>query len=184
MTISQGQYQIDISSDPAFSEKSADFLTKYDFVYFDKSEYDFPCVYGIKIFHNDILLNSAAIGSIGGGTTAHKTSIIVEDDKILICCSDSIFCLSIPDLGLIWKTQADSATCFEIFKVHDNYIIHGEMEITKLDMDGKIVWQNGGADIFTTLDGKDNFEITDKFILATDWENRKYKFDFDGNIIN
>jgi len=57
------------------------------------------------------------------------------------------------------------------------------MEITKLDKAGKIIWQNSGADIFTTLDGKDTFTITDKYILVTDWENRKYKFDFDGKSV-
>jgi hypothetical protein len=31
-------------------------------------------------------------------------------------------------------------------------------------------------------DSKDNFVITDKYILATDWENRKYKFDFNGKL--
>ena len=46
------------------------------------------------------------------------------------------------------------------------------MEITKLDSNGNILWQNGGADIFTTEKGVDDFEITDSFIRATDWENR------------
>jgi hypothetical protein len=183
VTISLGQYHIDISSDPTYSEGSADNLTQYDIVYFDKSKYEFPSVYGIKVFQDSRLLKSAAIGSVGGGTTVHKNSIIVEDNRIIICCADTAFCVSIPDLGLIWHTKADGVTCFEIFKVHDYYIVHGELEITKLDKNGKIVWQNIGGDIFTTLDGKDDFIITDKYILATDWENRKYKFGFDGNTV-
>ncbi|MBK6834669.1 MAG: hypothetical protein IPG89_10490 [Bacteroidetes bacterium] len=86
-------------------------------------------------------------------------------------------------LRLQWQTKADTATCFGIFKLQDSYIVHGELEITRLDKHGKIVWQNSGADIFTTLDSENTFQITDKYILATDWENRKYKFDFDGNNI-
>lgn len=84
---------------------------------------------------------------------------------------------------MLWKTKADQATCFEIFKHKDDYIVHGELEISRLDKNGNIVWQQGGRDIFTTLDGKDDFAITDEYILATDWANRKYKFDFDGKII-
>jgi hypothetical protein len=183
MTISHGQYRIDISSDSAYSENSADNLTPYDFVYFDKSKYDFPSVFGIKVFHDDRLLKSAIVGSVGGGTTIHETSLILETDRLVLCASDTIFCLSIPDLNLFWKTKADTATCFEIFKLQDGYVVHGEMEITKLDKAGKIIWQNSGADIFTTLEGKDTFTITDKYILATDWENRKYKFDFDGKSV-
>lgn len=177
------KYRIDIYADQTFTEGSADNVEQYDFVYFDKSEYDFPSVVGIKIFQDDTLIKSAVIGSIGGGTAIHDTSTIIEKDRLLVCCSDTIFCLSIPDLTLLWRTQADQATCFEIYKYQDSYIIHGELEISRLDKDRKILWQQSGADIFTTLDGKDNFGITDNYILATDWEYRKYKFDFNGQSI-
>jgi hypothetical protein len=59
--------------------------------------------------------------------------MIIEDKRLLICCSDSIFCLSIPDLTLLWRTRADEATCFEILKYQDSYIVHGELEILRLD---------------------------------------------------
>ena len=48
---------------------------------------------------------------------------------------------------------------------------------------GKIIWQKSGADIFTTEKGIDDFEITESYIRATDWENRVYKFDFNGKEI-
>ncbi len=177
------KYRIDIYTDQTFTEGSADNVNQYDFVYLDKSGYIFPSVFGIKVFQDDTLIKSAVIGSIGGGTGIHDTSTIIENDRLLICCSDTIFCLSIPDLTLLWRTQADQATCFEIYKYQDSYIIHGELEISRLDKYGKILWQQSGADIFTTLDGKDNFVITDNYILVTDWENRKYKFDFNGQSI-
>lgn len=177
------KYRIDIYVDETFTEDSSDNVNVYDFVYFDKSDYHFPSVFGIKIFEDDTLVKSAVIGSIVGGTAIHDTSTIIENDRLLVCCSDTIFCLSIPDLTVLWRTKADQVTCFEIYKYQDNYIIHGELEISRLDKDGKILWQQIGADIFTTLDGNDSFTITDKYILATDWENRKYKFDFNGTII-
>lgn len=177
------KYRIDINADQTFTEGSADNGNQYNFVYFDKSEYYFPSVFGIKIFQNDTLINSAVIGSNGGGTGIHDTSTIIEDDSLLVCCSNTIFCLSVPDLTLLWRTQADQTTCFEIYKYHNSYIIHGEYEISRLDKDGKILWKQSGADIFTTMEGKDNFIITDNYILATDWEYRKYKFDFNGNSI-
>jgi hypothetical protein len=175
------KYRINIYADQTFTEGSADNVTQYDFVYLEKSEYRFTSVFGIKIFQDKTLIKSAVIGSIGGGTAIHDTSTIIENDRLLVCCSEAIFCLSIPDLALLWRTQADQATCFEIYKYQDSYIIHGELEISRLDKDGKILWQQSGMDIFTTLDGKDSFVIADNYILATDWENRKYKFDFNGN---
>jgi len=69
------------------------------------------------------------------------------------------------------------------FQNISSYVIHGELEISRLDKTGKLFGSKVDADIFTTLRGKNNFIITDNYILATDWENRKYKFDFDGRLI-
>lgn len=177
------KYNIEIQVDELYTDNSSDNLNQYQKVYFTESEYNLPTKIGIKVFENDELIKSAIIGSIGGGTGIHKSSQIIEDDRILVCCSDSIFCISIPDLDLKWKTQADQATCFELFKKDNSYIVHGEMEISKLNPNGKIVWQQSGADIFTTEKGIDDFEITESYIRATDWENRVYKFDFNGEEI-
>ena len=175
-----GQCKIDIYYEDSFKKGSADNVNKYDFEYFDESEYMYPTMFGIKVFKDEYLFKSAIIGSIGGGTTNHVKSTIFENERFLICCSDTVFCLSIPDLNLLWRTQADQASCFEIFKYKDNYIIHGEFEITRLDKNGVILWQHSGADIFTTINGKDDFELTDKYIIAKDFENRIYKFDYNG----
>jgi ABC-type ATPase with predicted acetyltransferase domain len=42
---------------------------------------------------------------------------------------------------LLWWTKADQATFFEINKYQESDIIHGELEISRLDKDGKITWQ-------------------------------------------
>lgn len=178
-----GQYLIEIQKDEMYTIDSSDNLFDYSNIYFTSSDFILPSKVGIKVFENEKLISSAIIGSIGGGTGIHDKSQIIENDKLIMCCSDSVFCLSIPDLNLIWKTQADQATCFEIFKHQDSYIVHGELEISRLDLDGNILWQKSGADIFATEKGIDDFEITATYIRATDWENCVYKFDFDGNLI-
>ncbi|MBT8380157.1 MAG: hypothetical protein KJN64_13095 [Ignavibacteria bacterium] len=137
----------------------------------------------MQVFKNNELERSALVAASGGATGVHKNSVIIDGEKLLICCCNTIFCLNLPNLDLAWKTKADSATCFEIFEYRDSYIVHGELEITRINKSGELLWQKSGADIFTTPEGTDTFEITDKYILATDWENREYKFDFDGNLI-
>ena len=82
-------------------------------------------------------LKSVIVGSVGGRTTNHKDAIIFEDTRFLICCSDTVLCLSIPDLTLPWRTQADQATCLEIFKYQDSYRVPGELEISRLDKAAK-----------------------------------------------
>jgi len=55
------------------------------------------------------------------------------------------------------------------------------MEISRIDRNGKILWSQGGSDIFTTHQGIDDFTITDDYIRAVDWNLLEHRFDFDGN---
>ncbi len=176
-----GKYKVEIFTDETYEIGSANNINNYDFEYLEpENKYNSTFV-GLKIYENEELNKSILIGSEGGNTGINENSKIIEENRILICCADKIFCLSFPELILLWKTKADEMTCFEIFKRDDYYIVHGELEITKLNENGKILWQKSGADIFTTINGKNDFEITEKYIIATDWENRIYKFDYDGN---
>ena len=175
-----GQYQIDITLDKTFTPGSIDNSRQYDFQYFNESEYVFPTILAVKVYKDEQLFKSAIIASHGGGTSPHKNAIVYEQDRLAICCSDTIFCLAIPTLTLLWQTKADQATCFEIFKYNDSYIVHGELEISRLDKDGNILWQQGGADIFTTINGGQGFQLTEHQIIATDFENRVYTFDYNG----
>ncbi|WP_295669653.1 hypothetical protein [uncultured Mucilaginibacter sp.] len=177
--ITAGDYTIDIFEDHAYSPN--DSVHKYNQSYLETSGYQSHSIIGIKVYNLDTPLSSAVIGGSGGGTGIHETSFVSETDRLAICCTDTVFCLSIPDLSLLWKTKADTASCFEIFKYKTDYIIHGELEITRLAADGRILWQQSGADIFTRPGPeREDFIIAEDYILATDWDNRKYKFDFNG----
>lgn len=176
-----GKYKVEIFTDETYEIGSVDNINNYDLEYLESENKYNSTFVGLKIYENEELNKSILIGSEGGNTGINENSKIIEENRILICCADKIFCLSFPELILLWKTKADEITCFEIFKRHDYYIVHGELEITKLNENGKILWQKGGADIFTTINGKNDFELTEKYIIATDWENRIYKFDYDGN---
>lgn len=184
MKIETGKYQVELSKESTYKKDSTDNKFQFEHHYFEEEEYQFSTQIGIKVYEKENLISSAIICASGGASGIHKNSQIVNMDKIVICCSDQIFSLSIPNLKLNWNTKAGSATCFEIFKLEEDFIIHGELEISRLSKDGKIIWQKSGADIFTTLESKkDDFKLTDKYIFATDWGNRKYQFDFDGNEI-
>lgn len=55
---------------------------------------------------------------------------------------------------------------------------------TLISFGGLVIWQKGGRDIWTTAEGIDDFVVYDNYILATDWDYHRYKFDFDGNILD
>jgi outer membrane protein assembly factor BamB len=179
------EFTIEIFDDPTYTFKSADNNHTYLKHYFSEDEHQYNISkHGIKIYKNEKEINSCIVLASGGTTGIYENSLIVDNGKIVICCCDTIFCFSLPDLELIWKTRADTATCLEIFKFENDYLVHGECEITRIDQEGKIIWQFGGMDIFITFKGYNDLIILNDCLLLTDWNYAEYKIDFDGNLIN
>jgi hypothetical protein len=163
---------------------SADNNFNYSKSYFGNFAEEYPTSkHGVKLFQDDVQINNCILIASGGANDIHQNSSLVDNDHLLICCCDSIFCLTLPGLKLKWTTQCDPATCFQIFKQQDDYIIHGELQITKLNKDGQIKWEFGGADIFVSIDNEEEFKIEDDGILLTDFAKVKYKIDFNGKLI-
>ena len=124
------KYEIDIDYHPTYKSGSADNLFKFDSEYLEKSA---STIFGIKILDNNVCLKSAVISSQGGETGVHNSALVLEEDRLSLCCGDKIFCLSIPDLTLLWKIKADDFTCFQIFGYQDSYIVHGEISISRIN---------------------------------------------------
>lgn len=162
---------------------SADNIKTYSKTFISGDKNILTSQIGIELFENDNLKSSCLIGSEGGGTGITGNTTMISYGGLVICCSNTVFKLTIPDLNLEWKAVADSATCFGIQFLDKDYVVHGELDITRLDKDGKIVWQKEGRDIWTTAEGIDDFAVYDDYILATDWDYNRYKFDFDGKLI-
>lgn len=175
---------IEVLDEPTYKFGSADNNFNYSKHYFGDGATEYPTSkHGIKIYQDDQIIDSCIIIGSGGATGIHKNSSILDNDQLILCCCDTIFCLTLPDLELKWKTQSDQATCFQIFRQQDDYIIHGEIQVTKLDKDGNKKWEFGGADIFVSIDNEEEFKIESDGILLTDFGKTKYKIDFDGKLI-
>jgi outer membrane protein assembly factor BamB len=179
--IAHKDLQVSIFNDTDYNPGSVDNSRSYNHVYTNKdhSDYLYLTKHGIIVYKNEELLNSALVISSGGATAIHETSFLIDNDTFLICCADSIFCLTLPELNLVWRTMADMATCFEIFKYQDTYIVHGELEISCIDKNGNIIWSFSGTDIFTTQTGKNTFRIIDNIIYATNWDNVIFQLNAD-----
>ncbi len=175
---------IEVLDEPTYKFGSSDNNFNYSKHYFGNGATEYPTSkHGIKIYQDDQIIDSCIIIGSGGATDIHQNSSLLDKDQLIICCCDTIFCLRLPDLELKWKAQADQATCFQIFKQQDDYIVHGELQVAKLDKDGKIKWEFGGADIFVSIDNAEEFKIESDGILLTDFAKTKYKIDFDGKLI-
>lgn len=175
---------IEVHDEPTYKFGSAHTNFVYSKAYFRDNAEQYPTSrHGILIYRDAQIIDSCMVIGSGGATGIHKNSSIVDNDRLVICCCDTVFCLTLPGLELKWKTQADQVTCFQIFKQQDGYIIHGELQVTKLDKDGNKKWEFGGADIFVSIDNEEEFKIESDGILLTDFAKTKYKIDFDGKLL-
>ncbi len=138
---------------------------------------------GIEVFEKGRLSSSCLIAADGGGTGITETTALINHEGMVVCCGNTVFKLTLPDLNLVWQTVCDGATCFGIYYFQQGYVVHGELEISRLDKAGNLLWQRGGMDIWTTLKGADDFAVYEHHIVATDWGYNKYKFDADGNLL-
>lgn len=174
---------IEVFNDLTYSSQGADNKFAYPKQYFSDSGQEFPTSrHGIKIADDQEATSCIIIGA-GGATGVSKNSALVDDDKLLICCGDTLFCLSLPTLDLLWKTKADTVTCFQVFKLNNDYLVHGELDISRVDREGKIKWQFGGVDIFVNTEGKDEILLNSDHIILTDFSGADYKIDFEGKLV-
>jgi len=175
---------IEVLDEPTYKFGSMDNNFNYDKVFFNDGGEEYPTSkHGIRIYQDDQIINSCILIGSGGATGILQKSSFIDKNQLLICCCDTVFCLTLPSLDLKWKTQSDPATCFQIFKQQDDYIIHGELCVTKLDKDGNKQWEFGGADIFVSIDNEEEFKLESDGILLTDFAKTKYKIDFDGKLL-
>lgn len=184
MIIKLDEYRVELIDEYNYSNESMDNQYSYSYQYLNEQGYKPTTQIGIRIYQQNEIISSAIVKSTGGATRIHQTSQIVKRDSITICCAETVFKLSIPKLELLWLTKADDATCIQIHAHENDYLIHGELNITRIGSNGLILWQNSGADIFTTEKGENDFEINDEIIQVRDWNNKIYKFDFEGKYLN
>ncbi len=184
ITLSHDSLTIEIFDDPAFEESSAD-KNQYDKVIELESEKHIRISvrHGIKVYQNEKLVSSAIIIGHGGVTSARNGAALIDQDNLIICCSNNVFSLSLPQLKVNWSTQADWVTCFSIHQYKDSFISEGEMSVARIDRTGMVLWSYSGADIFVCPDEGVPFEMHEDFIALTDFEESTYKIDYDGNTI-
>jgi hypothetical protein len=170
-------YSIGLINDTLYNPESVDNQVIYNRVYAEHpyEEYFFPTRHGIFLLKAGEIENAVCVCSSGGHTGIHSRSSVLDGNSFLICCADSVFCLTLPNLNLNWITKADHATCFGIYGYENSYIVHGELEITRLDKNGGLIWQFSGSDIFTTPTGRDVFKLNDDVIEAVNWDGIKFR---------
>ncbi|WP_147679255.1 hypothetical protein [Algibacter pacificus] len=146
-------------------------------------EYQPSSKHGIRITENGIEKCSALLLETGGATGISENSFLIKNDRIYICCSDRIYSLNLTDLSANWRNQYDIATCFGIYEFDEDFIVHGEIQVSRIDKNGETKWSFSARDIFVNPDGKTEFKIIENRIELIDWEGYKYELNADGKIL-
>jgi len=160
--------------DPYTSQESI--IIRYDNQYCVVKQYDHQYSSLLSVnstFQKDS--HSCILMGINGPTGLHDHSYVIVDERIYIAVGNAVFCLSLPELSLVWSSETDNATCFGIHysRVHRCLISHGELEISRLNMHGEIIWRTGGKDIFTG-----EMRIIDDRIEVEDFNDSIYSISF------
>ena len=184
-TLHYRDFIVEIISDDTFKKDSSDNVFHYDLVYCDTEspDYEPSSKHGVMLKENDKIIISAILCGVGGATGIHDNSAIIDNDNLFVCVANKIFSLSLPDLQLNWIINPDWASCFQIFKTQHGTIVHGETEISSIDLSGKILWSFSGADIFVTPESGNEIELKEDYINLVDWNGKKYQIDYNGKLI-
>jgi hypothetical protein len=106
---------------------------------------------------------------------------LLRDGTLFVCMRDHVAALALPSLEVRWTADVDDACVFDIDEIPgaDALLVHGELNITRLGLDGRMQWQRGGADIFTG-----GCWIAGGAVVAVDWLGAEYRWRLeDGEVL-
>lgn len=183
MEFQYNDFIVELTNDSWFDPTSADNVVIYKKVHGHEAHTSSRAGHAIRVKLEDLEIDSAIVFADGGGSTVHEKCFVISGESLLICCGDTVFSLQFPQLDLNWYKQMDLATCFEIYEFKNDFIIHGEVDITRFTIDGSVKWSFSGRDIFVSPDGEGYFNIIDDSIIAKDFCDNVYVLNADGQVM-
>lgn len=114
-------------------------------------------------------------------TSVHPRSAVVVTDRLLLAIGNHVVCFRLDPFAHLWSREVDIATCFGLHYEPDRsaLISHGELLVSRFDLDGRILWQEGGRDIFTG-----SLVLKPGWVEVSDFDGAIYRFRYeDGSLI-
>lgn len=172
----RARYAIELTDEPAYSFASADNSRKYIREYLLAPGCRPFSKHSVSCSQDGEARGSAILGASGGPTGIHDRSCVLLDSCCFVAVGDRVACLALPDLGLLWQAEADTATCFGLYATADekHLVIHGELEISKVTLAGHKEWAFSGRDIFTGT-----CTVAQGSVLVTDFNGERYSIDLE-----
>ena len=173
MILSTSAYTIELFDDRnGHDPRSADNVSSYDRAY-TLSDH-ISSTHGVRVSADNREIASAVIRAGGGASGVHDRSAFLHGDSLFLAVGPFVVHLAIPSLDLLWSVETDEATCFGVHRISDSsdFISHGELSISRVTEDGRILWSESGADIFTG-----DLTMLRQEVRVADFDGRRYSFD-------
>jgi hypothetical protein len=167
------EYDLELIDEPTYTPGSADNVRSYAHEYdFTDAAYRPSSRHGLVLRESGVVRQSCILLAGGGASGVHKHSIAIVDSICFVAVGDTLCSLALPLFDLLWRRQADHATCFGVYFSANHYclISHGELEIARVSLSGEVVWSSGGADIFS-----EGIKVFPDFVEAVDFNHTFYR---------
>lgn len=161
-------YEVLLDKVPRISAALGDGPREY---FFGEDPYHATSIHRVRVLKAGEDVSSCILAATGGATGIHEHSALTRNDECLVAVGPFFCSLRLPGLELIWSLQVDQITCFGVYhsERHHCYIVHGELDISRVSYDGKRVWSAGGKDIFTG-----EFTVLDDHSRVVDFNGETY----------
>lgn len=162
---------VTIVDEPRYTFDSADNTRTYPYATNLDSSARPVSIHGVLLDKKPLIV----IGASGGPTGVHDHSALWLNERLYLAVCDTVVCMKLRPLELLWSLRVDGATCFGIHFHHETEALlsHGELEITRFTEAGTILWQSGGGEIFTGP-----VILHPSFIEAEDFNGHRYRFSY------
>lgn len=170
-TLSGGALEVELWRDPAWSPDSAGDPGAYDRVIALSDRHgqatEVEARVGGRVVASAVVLGEMGCPGISSG------SALLRGGTLLLAMAAKVVALAVPSLAVRWITDVDDACVFGLMEIgeDDAVLVHGEIAITRLGMDGAVQWQRAGWDIFTN-----GCQVEDGVVVAVDWNGAVYRW--------
>jgi hypothetical protein len=140
--------------------------------------------YGLTCLRDGSTCGSATLATSIGRPDVHPHACVLLDDRCIVAVGTHVCALGLPDLALRWELEADRAACLGLYQTADDkhVVVHGELEICKITVDGRREWAYAGRDIFTG-----DCTLVEGAVLVADFNGQRYAIDLErgtGSIVH
>lgn len=178
MFLENNNYKVNIEVDTTYTVKSTD-NRNYDLIF---QVEDYPRGHMYKAFSITVICKELeyCIALVGSCFSEVYHCAVLNDNELVVLMNNDIIFIDLKNINILRNMLiSDFGTCFAIYKFKDGYVIHGELEVIKLDSRGKIEWKFSGGDIFVTSK-MDNFSALEDEIIVEDWQGYTYHINENG----